>query len=108
MENIHAMTSFCQEGKLWVKIYLPRYGQWCTMYHQSIYINKINGVIKRSVRVLQSKDLLKYLSSDFWINTIRIKSSENKQLPGASRSGRSQWEEAKLRSATFLRFLINL
>ena len=28
------------------------------------------------------------------INTIIIKWSENKQLPGASRSGRSQWEKA--------------
>ena len=28
------------------------------------------------------------------INTIIIKWSEHKQLPGASRSGRSQWEEA--------------
>ena len=27
-------------------------------------------------------------------NTIRIKSSENKQQPGVSRSGHSQWEEA--------------
>ena len=33
------------------------------------------------------------------LNTIRIKSSENKQQPGASRSGRSQWEEAILGSA---------
>ena len=33
------------------------------------------------------------------INTIRIKSSENKQQPGACRSGCSQWEEAKLGSA---------
>ena len=32
------------------------------------------------------------------INTIRIKPSENKQQPGASRSGCSQWEEAKLGS----------
>ena len=29
-----------------------------------------------------------------FINTIIIKWSEHKQLPGASRSGRSQWEEA--------------
>ena len=43
-----------------------------------------------------------YLISFFMfhnINTIRIKSSENKQQPGVSRSGRSQWEEAKLGSA---------
>ena len=33
------------------------------------------------------------------INTIRIKLSENKQQPGVSRSGCSQWEEAKLASA---------
>ena len=38
-----------------------------------------------------------YLISFFMfhnINTIRIKSSENKQQPGVSRSGHSQWEEA--------------
>ena len=30
------------------------------------------------------------------VNTIKIKSSENKQQPGACRPGCSQWEEAKL------------
>ena len=33
------------------------------------------------------------------LNTMRIKSSENNQQPGVSRSGCSQWEEAKLGSA---------
>ena len=41
---------------------------------------------------------LKVQNQAIFINTITIKSSENKQQPGVSRSGRSQWEEVKLES----------
>ena len=56
------------------------------------------GSDKKEILVPICKDDIDNDGSQIILNTIRIYSSENKQQPGASRSGQSQGEEAKLGS----------